>query len=154
QPLTWIRHIDALHAELASGHAVRMEQVALDGATVDVAIDVPPGADGRALPLLLRVGHPANAQHTIYSVRELRAMRSLPPQTVVVATNLLARLAPEELPVDDPSLVARVPRIFHALVDHLLATLPVSRDRVTLFGFSYDGVWAWALALAEPERYH
>lgn len=60
-------------------------------------------------------------------------------------------IAPEA-PAGTKAFKDIAPRIF-TLVDHLIAHLPVDRDRIYVTGYSMGGMGSWALIAARPELF-
>lgn len=60
-------------------------------------------------------------------------------------------IAPEA-PAGTKAFKDIAPRIF-VLVDHLIAHLPVDRDRIYVTGYSMGGMGSWALVAARPELF-
>lgn len=105
------------------------------------------------MPTVIRMGHPTDSKRRHKDrLLDLWDHMGRPANTVLIETDVLERFA--GLSVDAPPITATVPKLFAEFIRSLAAVDSlVDPDRIYLFGFSFDGVWALILGLSQPDLY-
>jgi poly(3-hydroxybutyrate) depolymerase len=115
------------------------------GQTVRYTLLVPPRSGERRLPLIVALHY--GGKVTPYYGRQLVEGLVQPALgelgAVIVAPDALDRGWND--PLDEGAVLA--------LMDHLLANMPIDRQRVLVTGYSMGGVGAWHLATRHPDRF-
>lgn len=153
KPLRDIKHIRNLSRALPDGWQMRSQLLSIEDVTLQWCALVPKQPEHRQATLI-RIGHPADEGLATSRILELSRAQGVPMDMIVVHTNVIATVSRERhLLVDDPELVAEVPRRFDAVLQSVLRELPADPRRAYLMGYSYDGVWALILGLSRPDSY-